>query len=90
MGGCSRSATQWNLYNQPATRFVAWFIGSPALNFAQVRIAAENGSLWAKSEDLRIKVLRSTRAAMARAGTPGWKRRSAFGPEDLRIAGAGG
>src|SRR6202790_3756075 len=44
------------LYNQPANRFVAGFIGSPAMNFAQVRIAAENGSLWAESEDLRIKV----------------------------------
>src|SRR5712664_3218623 len=44
------------LYNQPANRFVAGFIGSPAMNFAQVRIAAENGSLWAESDDLRIKV----------------------------------
>src|SRR5579859_4085589 len=44
------------LYNQPANRFVAGFIGSPAMNFAGVRIAAENGSLWAKSEDLRIRV----------------------------------
>ena len=44
------------LYNQPGNRFVAGFIGSPAMNFAQVRIAAENGSLWAESEDLRIKV----------------------------------
>jgi multiple sugar transport system ATP-binding protein len=42
------------LYNQPANRFVAGFIGSPAMNFAAVRIAAENGSLWAESDDLRI------------------------------------
>src|ERR1700761_2257947 len=44
------------LYNQPANRFVAGFIGSPAMNFAAVRIAAHNGSLWAESEDLRVKV----------------------------------
>ena len=31
------------LYNAPANRFVAGFIGSPAMNFAEVRIAAENG-----------------------------------------------
>ena len=31
------------LYNEPANRFVAGFIGSPAMNFAEVRIAAENG-----------------------------------------------
>src|SRR3954451_1101194 len=44
------------LYNQPANRFVAGFIGSPAMNFAQVRITAQNGGLWATSDDLRIKV----------------------------------
>jgi len=44
------------LYNQPANRFVAGFIGSPAMNFADVRIAGENGALWAESEGIRIKV----------------------------------
>src|SRR3954463_4241032 len=44
------------LYNQPANRFVAGFLGSPAMNFAPVRIAAANGSLWAESADLRVKV----------------------------------
>src|SRR5689334_7361883 len=44
------------LYNEPANRFVAGFIGSPAMNFASVRVAAENGTLWAESEDMRIKV----------------------------------
>src|ERR1700748_735693 len=46
------------LYNQPANRFVAGFIGSPAMNFAKVRMAVENGSLWAESESLRITVPR--------------------------------
>src|SRR5258706_1181280 len=31
------------LYNEPANRFVAGFIGSPAMNFANVRITGENG-----------------------------------------------
>src|SRR5947199_6047032 len=44
------------LYNQPANRFVAGFIGSPAMNFANVRLTADNGSLWAASEGIRIKV----------------------------------
>ena len=44
------------LYNEPANRFVAGFIGSPAMNFAAVRIAAENGGLWTESEGIRIKV----------------------------------
>src|SRR5438128_170826 len=44
------------LYNEPANRFVAGFIGSPAMNFADVRIAAENGSLWAEGDGIRLKV----------------------------------
>jgi len=44
------------LYNEPANRFVAGFIGSPAMNFATVRVSGENGAVWAESEGLRIKV----------------------------------
>src|SRR5215468_3184817 len=44
------------LYNQPANRFVAGFIGSPAMNFADVRIEGENGGLWAKTKGLSIKL----------------------------------
>jgi ABC-type sugar transport system ATPase subunit len=45
------------LYNRPANRFVAGFIGSPAMNFAQIRITARNGGLWAESEDLRMALV---------------------------------
>src|SRR5258706_46584 len=31
------------LYNTPANKFVAGFIGSPAMNFANLRITGENG-----------------------------------------------
>ena len=75
------------LYNQPANRFVAGFIGSPAMNFAQVRIAAENGSLWAKSEDLRIKVPAPHVPRLGRYA--GMEATLGVRPEDLRIAGAG-
>jgi multiple sugar transport system ATP-binding protein len=44
------------LYNEPANRFVAGFIGSPAMNFVNVRIAGENGALWAEGEGIRLKV----------------------------------
>jgi multiple sugar transport system ATP-binding protein len=57
------------------------------MNFAQVRITAENGSLWAESDDLRIKVPAPLVARLGRyAGMP-----ATLGvrPEDLRIAGAG-
>src|SRR6201985_3420454 len=54
------------LYNEPANRFVAGFIGSPAMNFASVRVAAENGTLWAESEDMRIKVPQRVAQRLAR------------------------
>jgi multiple sugar transport system ATP-binding protein len=44
------------LYNEPANRFVAGFIGSPAMNFLDVRLAGENGGLWAEADGMRIKV----------------------------------
>jgi multiple sugar transport system ATP-binding protein len=75
------------LYNEPANRFVAGFIGSPAMNFAAVRIVAQNGSLWAESEDLRIKVPAPVAQRLGRyAGT---EATLGVRPEDLRIAGDG-
>src|SRR5271163_4570904 len=75
------------LYNEPANRFVAGFIGSPAMNFAGVRVAAENGSLWAESEGIRIKVPDPIKPRLA----PYAGKETTLGirPEDLRIASAG-
>jgi multiple sugar transport system ATP-binding protein len=44
------------LYGKPANRFVAGFIGSPAMNFAEVTIEEANGAVWAQSSGLRVKV----------------------------------
>src|SRR5258708_20742859 len=43
------------LYNEPANRFVAGFIGSPAMNFANVRIGGANRALYAEGGGLRLK-----------------------------------
>ena len=43
------------LYNTPANRFVAGFIGSPAMNFADVTLTAgHGGKVWAEAPGLRI------------------------------------
>jgi multiple sugar transport system ATP-binding protein len=72
------------LYNQPANLFVAGFIGSPAMNFATVRIASENGALWATSEGIRLKLPE----ALAQRLGPSSGKEVTLGirPEDLRIA----
>jgi multiple sugar transport system ATP-binding protein len=44
------------LYNTPANKFVAGFIGSPAMNFANVTVTGTNGALYAENSGLRIKL----------------------------------
>jgi multiple sugar transport system ATP-binding protein len=73
------------LYNSPANKFVAGFIGSPAMNFANVTVSEQNGALYAENKGLRIKLPDATaqrlRAQSVRDVTLGIR------PEDLTIAG---
>jgi multiple sugar transport system ATP-binding protein len=75
------------LYGKPANRFVAGFIGSPAMNFAEVTITDSNGALWAENPGLRVRVpadmhdrLRAYRGQHVTLGVR---------PEDLHPATAG-
>jgi len=72
------------LYGKPANKFVAGFIGSPAMNFAEVTIAESGGALWAEAPGIRIKVPPGSTAGL-RSHTGG---RVALGvrPEALRLA----
>src|ERR1700720_3871346 len=51
-GGVQQVGEPLQLYNQPANKFVAGFIGSPAMNFADVTLAAGNGKVWAEAPGL--------------------------------------
>ena len=75
------------LYNTPANRFVAGFIGSPAMNFADVTLAEKNGRVVAEAQGLSIG-LSGELGARARAKA---NRQATLGirPEDLHVAGAG-
>ncbi len=44
------------LYGKPLNRFVAGFIGSPAMNFVDVTVSDSSGVLWADADGLRLKV----------------------------------
>jgi multiple sugar transport system ATP-binding protein len=72
------------LYNQPANRFVAGFLGSPAMNFATVRVMAEDGGFRVGNEGLRVRVP----GALAERIGPYSGQALTLGirPEDLRIA----
>jgi len=54
------------LYGKPANRFVASFIGSPAMNFAEVTVNSSSEALWAEAPGLRIKVPESKRESLRR------------------------
>jgi multiple sugar transport system ATP-binding protein len=73
------------LYNEPANRFVAGFIGSPAMNFIGVRLAGENGGLWAETQGMKIKV--PGQIAPRLGSYAGKEVTLGVRPEDLRIAG---
>ncbi len=73
------------LYSRPANRFVAGFIGSPAMNFAEVVIKDAGGALWAETPGLRVKVP-AARAQRLRAYA-GQTVTLGVRPEDLHIAG---
>ncbi len=72
------------LYNQPANRFVAGFLGSPAMNFATVRVSLDDNATWIAHEGLRVRLPPDI---AARAGRHvGETLTMGIRPEDLRIA----
>ncbi|MBV8492325.1 MAG: sn-glycerol-3-phosphate ABC transporter ATP-binding protein UgpC [Alphaproteobacteria bacterium] len=73
-----------SLYNEPANRFVAGFIGSPAMNFAKVRVTGENGSLWAEGDGIRLKV--PAHLSNRVGGYAGKPVTIGIRPEDMHIA----
>ena len=73
------------LYNQPANKFVAGFIGSPAMNFATVTMADGEGRLIAKNSGMEIEVP-STHAERLRPHV-GQQVTVGIRPEDLHLAG---
>jgi multiple sugar transport system ATP-binding protein len=76
-----------HLYEHPANRFVAGFIGSPAMNFIAVTIRAAGDVLWAEAPGLRVRVP----PHKAQAVRPYSGQRVILGlrPETLRPASAG-
>lgn len=48
--------TPQNLYDTPANKFVAGFIGSPAMNFFDAKIVKDNGNLYVDGGDFSVQI----------------------------------
>jgi multiple sugar transport system ATP-binding protein len=72
------------LYGRPANRFVAGFIGSPAMNFVDVTIGEGGGTLWAETAGLRLGIP-PARTEQLRA-YKGQRLTLGVRPEDMRVA----
>jgi multiple sugar transport system ATP-binding protein len=70
------------LYGRPANKFVAGFIGSPAMNFVDMSVSADG--VWAETEGLRLRVPERVRGHGGRRLTLGVR------PEALRLANGSG
>ncbi len=72
------------LYGKPRNRFVAGFIGSPAMNFLEVAVSEAAGTLWVEAPGLRVRVPPDRWVALepkkGQAVTLGIR------PEDVRLA----
>jgi multiple sugar transport system ATP-binding protein len=72
------------LYNNPANKYVAGFIGSPPMNFSNVNIVEERGAYYATNEAMKVRVPDELKARIA----PHAGKASILGirPESLRMA----
>jgi multiple sugar transport system ATP-binding protein len=72
------------LYNQPANRFVAGFLGSPAMNFATVSVQQEAGKVFVHNDGLKLQV--GSEVAQRLATQSGRQVTLGIRPEDVVIA----
>jgi multiple sugar transport system ATP-binding protein len=72
------------LYDTPATRYVAGFIGSPAMNFAEVTITGSGTALVAEGNGIRVAV--PPRLVPRMQAFAGKKATLGIRPEDLHMA----
>lgn len=54
-----------SLYDNPSNKFVAGFIGSPPMNFAEGRLVAENDGIYFDEDNFKVKTPDSFKEALA-------------------------
>ncbi len=72
------------IYSRPQNRFVAGFIGSPAMNFIPTSVTEQNGALFADASGLKMKIPADRVGRMA--AYKGQTVTLGIRPEDLRVS----
>src|SRR5258708_11224957 len=85
-GRIEQIGTPNDLYHNPATRFVAGFIGSPAMNFIPSRLEDVAGKLHIRLTDRISFPLPPKRAARYQGGARNGKLLRRFRPEHIAEA----
>lgn len=97
LGVLQQLDTPQRLYDMPANKFVAGFIGSPSMNFIDVTIERQGEHLYAVSEGLNLRVPDTKGAMLAQyVGQPvilgvrpehiiDWDHANGVAPSDSRI-----
>src|SRR5262245_4903783 len=71
------------LYGRPVNRFVAGFIGSPSMNFVDLRVTEASGVLWAEAASVRLRIPPAPAARLR--GRSGARVILGVRPEALRV-----
>ena len=87
-GVLQQNGTPMEVYARPANRFVAGFIGSPAMNFVDATLDATSDGLWVDAGGFRVRVPAAFEAPLDGHRGQG----VVFGvrPEDIALASASG
>jgi multiple sugar transport system ATP-binding protein len=64
-GLVEQCGTPLEIYGRPASRFVAGFIGSPAMNFLELRVAGDGEAILLEGPGVRLRAPPERRAALA-------------------------
>jgi len=83
VGKLQQVGTPDDVYMKPQNKFVAGFIGSPPMNFADVTLVEENGKVWVDFGDFKLALPQDMAEVVRNSGYIGREAILGIRPEDL-------
>ena len=82
-GGIQQIDTPKNLYEHPASKFVAGFIGSPSMNFINVRVSSDCSSVSLQTSDIEFHLGENYKKELKKSGYAGKNVIMGIRPNDI-------